>query len=278
MFTDRKLIIATKHQKEKVIAPLLEKALGVRCFTNTDFNSDILGTFTGEIERPDDPITTARNKCMMAMEMSKCDLAIASEGSFSVHPYLFFIYADEEILMLKDKKNDLEIIVKELSTKTNFDGRHIKTEQELVEFANAVHFPSHGVILRKAKDDFTTIEKGITDWKRLVSFFNFINQKFGTAYIETDMRAMYNPTRMNVIEIATKKLIDKIASVCPHCNAPGFGITEAKQGLPCKLCEFPTQSTLSYIYTCQKCLFQKEQRHPHGKVNEEPLYCDFCNP
>ena len=151
MFTDRKLIIATKHQKEKVIAPLLEKALGVRCFTNTDFNSDILGTFTGEIERPDDPITTARNKCMMAMEMSKCDLAIASEGSFSVHPYLFFIYADEEILMLKDKKNDLEIIVKELSTKTNFDGRHIKTEQELVEFANAVHFPSHGLFSEKLK-------------------------------------------------------------------------------------------------------------------------------
>lgn len=50
IFTGRKLLIATKQKKEKVITPLLEKALGVICFINTDFNSDIFGTFTGEID------------------------------------------------------------------------------------------------------------------------------------------------------------------------------------------------------------------------------------
>jgi len=34
MFEGRKLIIATKHQKEKVIAPIVEKALGCNCFTH----------------------------------------------------------------------------------------------------------------------------------------------------------------------------------------------------------------------------------------------------
>jgi hypothetical protein len=49
-----------------------------------------------------------------------------------------------------------------------------------------------------------------------------------TTFVETDMRAMYNPSRMTVIQNATKK--EKINSCCPHCNIPGFGITDAKRG------------------------------------------------
>jgi hypothetical protein len=56
MFKGRKLIIATKHKKEIVIAPILEKGLGVKCFTDETFDTDRLGTFTGEIERKLDPI------------------------------------------------------------------------------------------------------------------------------------------------------------------------------------------------------------------------------
>ena len=84
MFNGRRLLIVTKHQKEKVIAPLLEKELGVKCMVTENFDTDVLGTFTGEIERVHDPVTTARNKCHMAMELSDCDLAIASEGSFTL--------------------------------------------------------------------------------------------------------------------------------------------------------------------------------------------------
>jgi hypothetical protein len=49
LFKNRRLLIATKHEKEKVIA-LLEKN-GVICFVNENFDTDLLGTFTGEIER-----------------------------------------------------------------------------------------------------------------------------------------------------------------------------------------------------------------------------------
>lgn len=79
LFKNRKLIIATKHEKETVIAPLLEKELGVLCFIDENFDTDILGTFTGEVERKFDPITTARKKCLMAMEANDCDLGVASE-------------------------------------------------------------------------------------------------------------------------------------------------------------------------------------------------------
>jgi hypothetical protein len=59
LFKNRRLLIATKHEKEKVIAPLLEQNLGVICFVNENFDTDLLGTFTGEIEELD-PIATAR--------------------------------------------------------------------------------------------------------------------------------------------------------------------------------------------------------------------------
>ena len=36
MFKGRKIIIATKHKKEKVIAPLLEKKLGLKCVIPAD--------------------------------------------------------------------------------------------------------------------------------------------------------------------------------------------------------------------------------------------------
>ncbi len=278
IFKNRKLVIATKHEKEKVMAPLLEKAFGVYCFVDKNFDTDILGTFTGEIERELDPISTARQKCMMAMKLTNCDLGIASEGSFGPHPTMFFVSADDEFLIFIDKKNNLEIIVRELSTLTNFNGKEIKNEEELLAFANAVNFPSHGLILRKAKTDNDIIIKGITDVNHLKNAFVELFDKFKSVFAETDMRAIYNPSRMKVIEAATQKLIAKISSLCPQCNKPGFGITDAKKGLECSLCGSPTTSTLSYIYVCQHCNYTKKEMYPHKKTNEDPMYCDYCNP
>ena len=278
MFKGRDLIIATKHEKEKVIASILEKELGVKCFVNPNLDTDRLGTFTGEVDRKDDPITTARNKCLMAMKLTNCDLAVASEGSFGPHPSLYFIPADFEFLLFIDKKNDLEIIVSELSSDTNFNAKEIKTKKELAEFSTNTKFPSHGLIIRKSKHDFDDIIKGITNTKQLNNAFNKFITNFDTAYIETDMRAMYNPTRMNVIKIATHKLVEKINTICPDCNTPGLGITDSVSGLPCDLCNYPTRGTLSHIYTCVKCEFTEYKQFPQGKQTEDPMYCDFCNP
>jgi hypothetical protein len=88
-FEGRQLLIATKHNKERVIAPLFEKALGVTCIVPDNFDTDLLGTFSGEVEREQDPLSTARRKCLLAMQQANCDLAIASEGSFGPHPSLF---------------------------------------------------------------------------------------------------------------------------------------------------------------------------------------------
>jgi hypothetical protein len=278
MFQNRKIIIATKHQKEQVIAPILEKELGVRCFVDESYDTDILGTFTGEVARELDPISTAREKCLRAMQLNNCDLGIASEGSFGPHPSLFFVNADDEFLIFIDRINNLEIIVRELSTETNFNGKEISTEKELLDFAKLIDFPTHGLILRKSKDDSSEIYKGITEVKYLKTIFELLQSKYNSVYAETDMRALYNPTRMKVIERAAEKLVQKIQSTCPECQMPGFGITAAKKGLECSLCGSPTNSTLSYIFVCQHCKFTKEDLYPNNKKTEDPMYCDYCNP
>lgn len=278
MFKGRTLLIVTKHGKEKVIAPILEKELAVNCVLTENFDTDIFGTFTGEIDRKDDPVATARNKCILALDLTNYDLAVASEGSFGPHPSMFFVPADDEFLVFIDRKNDLEIIARELSIETNFNGSEIRTQKELDEFAENVKFPSHGLIIRKAKNDFSEIVKGITSKKQLKNSFNHFLSKYGTSFIETDMRAMHNPSRLRVIEKATRQLADRINATCPECKTPGFGVKEVIKGLPCEFCNSPTNSILSYIYSCQRCSFSKEVIHPDGKITEDPMWCDRCNP
>ena len=209
MFKGRNLIIATKHQKERVIAPLVERALGVKCIVPESFDTDILGTFTGEVDRKDDPVTTVHKKCMLAMELHGCDLAIASEGSFGPHPHLFFVPADDELLLFMDRQNGVTILERELSTDTNYSGAEIVSQNQLEDFALHAKFPEHGLILRKSKEDISDIAKGIADWSQLSACFNYFMTKHGTAYVETDMRAMFNPTRMRVIEETARKLVKK---------------------------------------------------------------------
>jgi ribosomal protein L37E len=278
MFEGRKLIIATKHQKEQVIAPLLEQALGVHCFTDETFDTDTLGTFTGEVERALDPIATVREKCLRAMRLNNYDLGIASEGSFGPHPSFFFVSADDEFLIFIDLANKVEVIVRELSTETNFNGKAVQTEAELLEFAQSVGFPSHGLILRNAQHGTAEMYKGIVDLEDLKTSFEQLQAKYPSVYVETDMRAMYNPSRMKVIQKAAEKLVARIKSTCPECHMPGFGITGAQQGLRCSLCGLPTNSIRSYSYQCQHCDFSQEDLYPEGKTSEDPMYCDNCNP
>jgi hypothetical protein len=278
LFKNRRLIIATKHKKEEVISPILEKALGVRCFNDSTFDTDTFGTFSGEIERLKDPVQTIREKCLAAMEKNDCDLAVASEGSFGPHPSLYFANADDELVMLVDRKNNIEIVSREISLETNFNARSVKTKTELLEFVKSVQFPSHAVILKKAVNDHSFIKKGIQNEADLIEYFNYSIKNFGSAYIETDMRAMFNPTRMKIIEVAAQKLVENIQKICPHCQTPGFSVKESIPGLPCEWCNYPTNSVLCHKAVCSSCGFEELTKFPYQKEFEDPTYCAHCNP
>ena len=278
MFLQPKIALATMHSKEEVIAPLIKLHLNAEIFVPNDINTDFFGTFSGEIERQQNALETLRLKCNLVMDMYNVDVAIASEGSFGPHPIVFISAANEELIMYKDRKNDLEIVVKELTMETNFRGEAIEDLDDLIIFSEKIGFPQHAIILRKSKDCKTDIVKGIKNENQLKEVFNYLKSKYGVVYAETDMRAMNNPTRMKVIERATLKLIEAIQSECPKCYTPGFTVTTINSGLPCEQCFFPTNSTLSHLYKCKKCNFEKEVKYPNKKQFEDPTYCDFCNP
>ncbi len=277
-FGGRSIAIASKHKKQNAMAALLEKELGVTCIVPDNLDTDLLGTFSGEIERELSPMDAARQKCMLAMELTGADLAIASEGSFGAHPLLYFLPADDELLVFIDKKNDVEIVVREISTKTNYNAKEVSTEEDLLAFAQSAQFPSHAIILKDKKEGFSAIAKGIVETKELLDRFKQFMETYGSVYVETDMRAHLNPSRMQVIEETTEKLIKKIKSACPSCNTPGFGIKDATPGLPCENCKALTKSTLFHVYACQKCNHTYEAYFPNGKQEEDPTYCDRCNP
>ena len=277
-FEGRTLVIASMHRKEEVLKPLLEQGLGITVQVAEGLNTDLLGTFSGEAARLADPLSTARKKCELALDLSGCDLALASEGSFGPHPAAFFLPANEEWLLLVDRKNNLEIYARHLSLETNFSGQEFHSIEELEAFASKVGFPSHGLILRKSKEDLTGMLKGIRDPAQLRTSAVQLLERQKSGYVETDMRAMYNPSRMQVIEETAQLLIQKLQSLCPSCQAPGFSVTSAEPGLPCSLCGTPSSAALVHLLVCSHCQHQERVSFPHGNKTEDPQYCQVCNP
>jgi predicted Zn-ribbon and HTH transcriptional regulator len=281
IYNNRVAILATMHNKEKVISPLLKEHLGINLIVPQGLNTDVFGTFTREIKRPDTQIITARLKAKKALEMYDEEIAIASEGSFAPHPLIPYIYANREIIIFLDQENDLEIIGELFSIETNFNHQTISSLEEAEEFAHKVGFPEHGLVISFANISTGKIEsiKGITSQENLInSVETAIKNTNGKFHIETDMRAMYNPTRMKNIAFATQDLINKINSLCPQCNTPGFMINQKIPGLPCELCHQPTSLIKAVIFQCQKCGFTQQQLFPNNQEFADPSLCEYCNP
>ncbi|WP_019502058.1 DUF6671 family protein [Pseudanabaena sp. PCC 6802] len=282
LFENRTAVLATMHQKEKAIAPLLASEFGMKVVVPPDFNTDRFGTFTREIERPGTQIEAARLKAREALNLTGETIAIASEGSFYPHPAMPLIACNREIVLLRDRANDLEIIGEEISTDTNYHHHQVGTIAEAIDFAQKIGFPEHGLVVMSgqnatAKDE---IVKGITSEEKLTQAIESALQTSTTKtiHLETDMRAMYNPTRMKAIARATLNLIAKLHSLCPQCSTPGFDIVKRLPGLPCSWCSLPTSLIRCEIYQCQKCQYTQETRFPNGIKTADPSHCSYCNP
>jgi hypothetical protein len=279
---DRVAVLATMHKKEQVIAPILQEELGIKVIVPTNFNTDIFGTFTRDIERTGNQIEAARLKAEKILEQTGESIAIASEGSFAPHPAFPYVTSNREIIIFIDKENDLEIIGEEFSIDTNHNHLVVQTLEQALKFAKKIGFPEHGLIAmpEESTKDSSQIIKGIITEEQLVKAINYILKKssIGAVHLETDMRAMFNPTRMKNIAKATHNLVKKINSSCPKCHTPGFEITQKIEGLPCELCYAPTSLTSAVIYKCKKCGYSEEKLFPDGKEFAEPSLCIYCNP
>jgi hypothetical protein len=282
LLINRTAVLATMHRKERVMSPILERELGVEIAVSADFDTDKFGTFTREVKRLGTQIEAARLKAEKALEIARETLAFASEGTFGPHPAIPYLPANREIVILLDKLNNLEIVGESLSAETNYSHQLVSSLEEARDFSQKVGFPTHGVVVMvgDAATGKGEIVKGISTEKQL---FDAVSEGLnksstGTVHIETDMRAMYNPTRMKNIENATLELVKKFKHFCPECSWPGFEIAERKIGLPCELCYFPTQLVRSAIYKCKNCGYTQEEVFPDGRETADPSLCQYCNP
>lgn len=293
LFTNRVAVIATMHHKEQAIAPLIESALGVKTLVPTGFNTDTFGTFTRETKRPADQLETARLKARAALELTGKTLAIASEGSFGPHPQIPFVACNRELVLLYDLEYELEIVGEVLSTETNYQSQTIDSPKDALAFAKSIGFPEHGLVVMCVPSTPTArsiakheagpteaVAKGITAESDLIQAVTLAIERspMRKAHVETDMRALYNPTRMSAIAQATQDLIANATNLCPNCAYPGFSIARRFPGLPCSLCGAATLLIRSVLYRCQHCQFQQDQPFPESIQSADPANCFYCNP
>ncbi|HEY9652262.1 MAG TPA: DUF6671 family protein, partial [Coleofasciculaceae cyanobacterium] len=147
LFTNRVAVLATMHQKERAIAPLLEERLGLKVIVPQDFDTDAFGTFTRDIKRPGTQLEAARLKAQKALAVTGETLAIASEGTFGPHPTFPYISLNRELVILLDQANALEIVGQEASTETNYAHQSVSTLEDAYKFADEIGFPEHGLVV-----------------------------------------------------------------------------------------------------------------------------------
>jgi hypothetical protein len=280
-FSECAALLATMHGKEEVIAPLLMDSLQIQVSVPDGLNTDSFGTFTRETARPGDQLQTARAKAYAVLDQYGGAIAIASEGSFAPHPLLPMLSCNREMVLFVDRRYDLEVVGEAFSTHTNFNHRTIENDEQALEFAAKVGFPEHGLIaMHPEGQPSSPIIKGIKTVDHLKKAVRQIQDTSSqrVIHLETDMRAMYNPTRMQVIAEATQDLVQKLKSRCPCCQWPNFTVVEYRPSLPCHQCGAPTELTRSVIYRCQRCSFNQETLFPDGRESSDPGQCQFCNP
>ncbi len=278
MYSDRRVALLTQHGKERVLAPVLEPALGCRIERVAGYDTDLLGTFTRDIPRAGTQLGAARKKARLGMELAGLPLGLASEGSFGPDPMVGMFPWNVEFLIFIDDERDLEIVGMAQS-KTNFAHVLATSWEEAEAFARNAGFPEHHLVARPEHENDPRLRKGIADWVALRAAFD---EAHGLAdsrrvFIETDVRAHANPTRMKNIRLAAEDLLEKLNSRCQACGLPGFGIVERIAGLPCEACGEPTRETRAEVHGCLKCA-HRVTRERTDRQSANPGRCDCCNP
>src|SRR4051794_3518013 len=95
------------HEKERALAPAFRRVLGAGIVV-PELDTDTLGTFSGEVPRPDALVETALLKADMLFEvMPDVDCALASEGSYGPIDRVPLSPGGVELLAFVDRKRGI---------------------------------------------------------------------------------------------------------------------------------------------------------------------------
>ncbi len=305
LYHERVAALATMHGKQAVIAPPMREVLGLDIVVPDGIDTDSLGTFTGEIARTGTMLETAVAKARLGMSSAGLTLGLASEGSYGPDPLMPFLPVGVEILVFVD--DDLGIAIHEtLSYPTASFGQIVVDRfEDISAFLERVGFPDLGLVVRPhhpANDRLTQAEtdakalgeerapialtqmpalsKGIRTHQDLAKAVAAaaLYSADGRVLVQTDMRAHMNPKRLSAISELAERLARRIATLCPRCRCPGFGMTGAQKGLPCELCATPTSQIKIELFGCQGCGYAERHTRSDGVAAADPTWCPLCNP
>jgi hypothetical protein len=277
-YAGRRIALLTQHGKEGAIASALDPALGCLVERVDGYDTDQLGTFTRDIPRAGIQIEAARKKVRIGMELSGLPLGLASEGSFGPDPMVGMFPWNVEFLVFIDDEAELEIVGL-AQGKANHTHLLAGEWAAAEAFARQAEFPAHHLVVRPEGENDPRIRKGIAAWSDLEAAFAWAQTQSagGLVFLETDLRAHANPTRMEMIRLAAEDLAKKLLSPCPACGAPGFWLVERVGGLPCADCGAPTRETCAEVHGCLKCAHRETRERSESRY-ADPRRCDYCNP
>lgn len=277
-YAGQRASLLTQHGKESVICPELLSSNGLDVIHVTGYDTDRLGTFTRDIPRYGSQLDAARKKARVGMELSGSKIGIANEGAFANDPYTGLLPWNYELIILIDDTRNIEI-VGFYGGEAQSANQQVSSWDELTAFLSEAQFPSHQLVIRPDDEYHLECRKGINTIESLREAFDWATNlsKKGNVFVENDLRAHTNPTRMANILKATQDLAKKLNSLCPECESPGFSITKTKKGLPCAHCGAPTNLPITNLWSCVKCGYTREVAIANQTI-ADPSKCNCCNP
>jgi hypothetical protein len=275
-------VLATMHGKEVVIAPALRDGLGLVVEVAPDLDTDALGTFTGEIPRAGSIREAAIAKARLGMAATRRPIGIASEGSYGPHPWIPFVAGGIEMMVLVDDTREIIITESLVDDGPVYAHAEVTSADELGTFLDRIHFPQYALIVKPnaSMTPAFPMHKGLRCRQALAHAVTACAacSSDGQAFVQTDMRAHMNPTRMAAIDSLARKLCARAATCCPCCNMPGYGQVDIEAGLPCEWCGLPTPLVHHEIFGCVACEHRERRPRPDGRSHAAPGDCPHCNP
>lgn len=268
----------TKHEKEKIVAPLLEPFLGTKIRLARGFDTDELGTFTKDKARVGTQLEAARAKALKAMELTGLSRGLGSEGSFAPDPYAGLLTWNLELLAFLDAERGLEIIGA-YEGPAQVVSRTATSPDEAGQIALSNGYPDRLFIFRPDGECGSPYFKDMRtrDELREAAAACYQASMDGVILVESDLRAHACPERREMIRLAAVNLLMKLHSLCPSCRSPGFWVEGAELGLPCARCGRPSAEPAAQTYRCRACGHAMSIARS-DVTSADPAACEYCNP
>jgi len=286
-FSGKKCVIATMHGKENALQARFKSELGLQLILPDSIDTDLLGTFTGEVPRRQRSIDTAIRKTELGMKLTGIKRGVATEGTFGPDPALPFMKLHSETIVFVDDSLGISVYETAHSYNTPFDSFTCTGFEQIREEIDSTGFPGQAMTVRPEKTGWISkvckrfqVYKGITDYDHLEIAIDRCCKvsRTGKAVVETDMRAHMNPTRMDFIKELGGRLAERLKNRCPNCKTPGWGVMYKKSGLPCEFCHLPTDMILYEVWVCLACKHTVERERDDNLKYADATFCANCNP